>query len=294
MAKMRLSNPGPRGSVPPTEETGDRGEVTRRHPAFGMIGAYRSTGGYVRLFGSHVEHGSFVTIKLCTAEERFDLHHEWFHADKVVAEVRLSEAQWATFVTAMNVGDGVPCTMSLVPAGDFELYAPPAIEDQSFEEKRHADIEEMTRKNLQALTETVAEFGAMLGRSKPPTKAELHVIRAKLERAVGHAPANYAFAAKSASDHIEHVVTDAKATLHAQIMQTLMRYPELRGSEPQLQLTAPEVEEEAVENEPIGALMEDGTVVKPWDERLRAAGGTPIYDEGIHGDHFVEGEDGGS
>jgi hypothetical protein len=34
----------------------------------------------------------------------------------------------------------------------------------------------------------------------------------------------------------------------------------------------------AVQAEPTGARMEDGTIVTPWDERLRAAGGMPIYD----------------
>jgi hypothetical protein len=36
-------------------------------------------------------------------------------------------------------------------------------------------------------------------------------------------------------------------------------------------------------NEPVGAILPDGTRIDQWDERLRAAGATPLYRDDLDG-----------
>jgi len=89
------------------------GTVTR-HPAFAQISASRvSSGGPgVPLYGSDFNHQHFVSITIRSSEERRDLNHYWHFGGRDLIEVHLSEAQWATFVSSMNVGMGVPCTLA--------------------------------------------------------------------------------------------------------------------------------------------------------------------------------------
>lgn len=92
------------------------------HPTYGMIGASRwSAGGRgLRLFGTHLPgHASGVTIRIHEAAVEFDLGRERVTSagGRLLAEVTLSPVQWAEFITSMNVGDGVPCTVRYV-AGD--------------------------------------------------------------------------------------------------------------------------------------------------------------------------------
>lgn len=93
------------------------------HPTYGMIGALRWTSGRgVRLFGSKLPgHTAGVTIRIHAAAVSFEHGHEQVSAaaagGRLLAEVTLSPVQWAEFITSMNVGDGVPCTVNFV-AGD--------------------------------------------------------------------------------------------------------------------------------------------------------------------------------
>src|SRR5882672_2554814 len=114
----------PRESEPPTETTitesgGCKGETKREHPAYAMIGAYRWTGGGNQLFASPIKHNAGVTIRIVEAHEQGDQYVWRQFGQKVICEVNLSEAQWASFVTAMNVGSGVPCTLSYRQTGDL-------------------------------------------------------------------------------------------------------------------------------------------------------------------------------
>src|SRR5215468_2285877 len=81
------------------------------HPAWGMIGAYRtgSTPG-AALFDSDIRHQHYMVIRLETATRSRDLHRDHVMGDKRIIEVAMSEAQWASFVSAVNTS-GVPMTI---------------------------------------------------------------------------------------------------------------------------------------------------------------------------------------
>src|ERR1044072_9591215 len=84
-----------------------------QHPAWGMIGASRvshSPPGAV-LFDSDIRHQHSVVIRIGKATRRRDLHRDWLYRKREFIEVEMSEAQWASFVSSMNSGDGVACTL---------------------------------------------------------------------------------------------------------------------------------------------------------------------------------------
>src|SRR5688572_30436551 len=98
---------------PTVDERGDE-----RHPAWGMIGAARvqTTPPGAVLFDSDLRHQHNVIITLYEARRnRGDLYRDHLMAERQVVEVQMSEAQWASFVSSMNAGDGVPCTIRTRP-----------------------------------------------------------------------------------------------------------------------------------------------------------------------------------
>lgn len=96
---------------PLREQIGTILEDTREsHPAYGMILAARVQGG-ARLAGSDFKHQSYIAIEVRHAHLSRSLSNDRWHGDKHIIRLSLSEAQWATFVSSMNVGFGVPCTL---------------------------------------------------------------------------------------------------------------------------------------------------------------------------------------
>lgn len=78
----------------------------------GQIVASRCSSGGTALYGSPVLHNEMINIEIKESSVRHDLGRDWYCGGNVIAEVQLSPAQWADFLTRMNMGDGVPCTVS--------------------------------------------------------------------------------------------------------------------------------------------------------------------------------------
>lgn len=207
--------------------------VRRTHPAFGMIGAARYTTRGATMFGSPIRHNAGVSITVHTAVENLMLHGEWHHAQDILVQVNLSEAQWASFVSTLNVGSGVPCTIDYRRGG--ELQQAPGIDDESFTEKREADIERSVARDMEKLTEAYQAL-VKLSKKQSIAKRDLEPILTLMIQAVGHAPGNYAFAAKRVTEHTEAAVTAAKAEITSFVTQMAMRFPQIAETAPQLQI----------------------------------------------------------
>jgi hypothetical protein len=171
-----------------------------------MIGASRvSTGGKgAVLFDSEIRHQHYVTIRISTASRQRDLNRDWLHPEKEFVEVAMSEAQWASFVSSMNVGSGVPCTIQrrendwMVPGFP---YAPRM--EQSMDEVREA-----AHRAISKVKRAFADY---------KEKKNVGNLR-NLEAAIDNAPANMEFAAESLAEHAENVVQKARADIEAMVV----------------------------------------------------------------------------
>lgn len=179
------------------------------HPAFGLLGASRvtSTPGQV-LFDSDIRHGHTVRVTLHTASRRRDLKQDWIHDTGHLFEVEMSEAQWASFVSTMNVGSGVPCTIRSTPT-DYEVpglrYAPRLAESM---EEVHA-----------AADEAFAEIGAAMAAYEAALKEGGAKARREalsdLQARIRNATPNVDYAGKRLAEHAENVVQKARADIEA-------------------------------------------------------------------------------
>lgn len=188
--------------VPPTKgEDGDE-----RHPAWGMIGASRVQVGPpgATLFDSDIRHGHTIIIRLGMASRRRDLNRDWLHREDEFLEVELSEAQWASFVSAMNTGNGVPCT---IRRREGEINVPGV----SYEPRLQESMDETRGAAEKAFEEVQAAFEQYEAKKNA---ANLQ----RLKYAIKNAPSNIAFAGESLVEHAENVVQKARADVEAMVV----------------------------------------------------------------------------
>lgn len=175
------------------------------HPAWALIGASRvshSPPGKV-LFDSDVRHQHYVVVRIREARRKRDLNRDWIHGDATIAEVALSEAQWASFVSSMNVGDGVPATLEW-----DGRKVDPRVPGMPYEPRLRESMDEVRSAASKAQADVLEAF---LEYREHKTAGNLRTLQARIE----NMPANIAFAAESLTEHAENVVQRARADIEA-------------------------------------------------------------------------------
>jgi hypothetical protein len=144
-----------------TADTSNLGGDIEKHPAFGQIQFSRVQGNPGTLYGTHLDrHYGFVTMTLSRSQRRHNLSQDWYYANEQLVEVHLSFTQFAEMITAMNVGQGVPCTIRHLPGQEL-----PHIAHQETEQKRVqsdfkakiAGMAEESRRGLAAVESILAK-----------------------------------------------------------------------------------------------------------------------------------------
>lgn len=150
---LRRPRSGLMTSQPPTRTPHGDGFL-EEHPAYAMVGAYRVSAGPpgIALYGSDFLHQHYVSIKIVRSEMARTGSHDYHHSIDQLIEVNLSEAQWATFVSAMNVGYGVPCTLNWLPGERI----PEITRTQTRRQLHRDEVGETMQEAIEALDELIA------------------------------------------------------------------------------------------------------------------------------------------
>jgi hypothetical protein len=200
--------------IPKLEKTPNaHSDSVETHPAYAQIGASRVSGG-VYLYGSDFQHQHFVTIHISRSELHRGLSNDWPHARDELIEVALSEAQWAAFVSTMNSGEGVQCTLQHVGRKDIpQLPAPIARHDQFTDEAKKTMADGLAK--LRQLRDVIVN-------SKLPAKAKEEQLRI-LDKGVQELAENLPFVAEQFAEHTEGVIEQAKGEITAYISGAIQR-----------------------------------------------------------------------
>lgn len=211
------------GQVAPETEEGHLYDTITTHPAFAQIGASRVSGS-TNLYDSDFTHNGYMVIRITRSELHRGLNNDRHHGREEYIEVALSESQWATFVSAPNIGSGVPCTLQhrngqRIPGiPDFNRKALVKDEmDQDFSEV------------LSGLDEALAAVDAAGLSAK---KAD--VIKGKIRRAKQMLDKNIPFAMEQFEEHVEKTVERGKAEIHGYMTNVIHRsgIEALKGAAP--------------------------------------------------------------
>ena len=156
------------------------------------------------LFDSDVRHQHFVTVTLSRGVRKRDLNRDWLHAREEIIEVAMSEAQWASFVSTMNTGNGVPCTI-IHEGNDWSVPGMP------YEPRLQESMDEVRDAAERAATEVSEAFAAY---EEKKTVANLRTLK----YAIANMPANIEYAGTSLNEHAENVVQKARADIEAMVV----------------------------------------------------------------------------
>lgn len=202
-----------RNQVPPTE-TKDGSATVYEHPAFGQITISRAHGSQ-HLYGSDFVHHSYVCIRIHQSKLHRDLAQDWYMPKDRVLEISMSEAQWATFVSAFSVGGGVPCTLNYINRQSLPGF-PLRDERKEFQTDFNEIVKRATNR-VRRTIDKVKEMTAGLSKTKQASIVnELECLDMDLR-------SNMPFVAKSFSEHIETGVEKAKIEVNAYVTSQVMK-----------------------------------------------------------------------
>jgi hypothetical protein len=199
----------PKVVAPTRDEGGMHDDYRETHPAYGIIGASRTQSTGAVLFGSDFRHRGYITVRIQHAAMARSLHSDRFQTtgEPTIVEVTLSEAQWATFISTLNMGEGVPCTIERIDG-----VRVPDIEP--VRETRRDELNTEIRQTLQDLDDRLAAL-----QEQAPTKKmkfDIGIVRDHLRQ-------NTPFVAEQFDRHatktIERMKTDVEAYLTGAVMR---------------------------------------------------------------------------
>jgi hypothetical protein len=190
---------------------------TETHPAFGTVTIGRGHGGDMTFFGSSIKHNECITLTVRHAERHRGLHRDRVHSTAQIVEVEMSNEQFASMITHLNDGDGTPCTLRQIEGKSVPrvAYVNPNTE---FREEFAAKARSVGSK----LDAVVMGFERLLSDGRPPMTA-LRLLLERLKSAQQDVQANMPFVTTQFAEHMEHVVTEAKAEVEAFVTSAVRR-----------------------------------------------------------------------
>ena len=151
-------------------------------------------------------HNATLSIRIHASECGRSLNHDWHFAKEQYIEVELSEAQWATFVSSVGVGAGVPCTLRQ-RIGQRVPYLPdPTPRTEQFS----GELSERLANILKRCDDLIA------GAKTKAQQSELQMLKQELQK-------NLPFVAGSFDSHMEKTVEAAKSEVHGYMTGAIQR-----------------------------------------------------------------------
>jgi hypothetical protein len=199
------------------------------HPAFGLVSLHRisSTPGAV-LFQSDVRHPEYMRIAVHEAARKRDNHRDRVHPERMVCEISLSMAQFASFVASTGQGAGVPCTIEWTGTGTQEPGGRPGLLPAPRLSLTHDEVRAAADKAFERIKEAEAELQEAMAAKPPVSAAERKRLLSNLHHAIANAAPNVEFAAESLDAHAEAVVEKSRADIETMVI----RMAERAGIEP--------------------------------------------------------------
>lgn len=180
------------------------------HPAFGMIGFSRVSGGEGVLFGSSIKHNDRIVMRLKHGEQDRHFHEDRYCGRGLITEVEMSYSQFAECITAMNVGDGVPCTIRYT---EKEGYIPAIAENNSKREQFRNEFSDTILKAMGQVQEQIDEIQKSLDEKKSFGVKDRKELISKLRQVKYNIGDNLDFCAEQFDEQMEKTTMEAKGEI---------------------------------------------------------------------------------
>lgn len=197
--------------VEPTVIHDDKFDTDRyRHPAYATLSFARRNGGKTELFGSSIEHDNIISMTLYHADMQRNLNSDWYMGRNIIAEVEMSQSQFAEAITSMNMGSGVPVTLRFT---EKDGYIPKC----SFDNKRKQFSKEFNDKLKKANTDTndLIKTVTELFNKKSLTKEDKKLVLSALNKISSNIGCNASFIADQFEEQMDKTIMEAKGEVEA-------------------------------------------------------------------------------
>lgn len=195
-----------------TKEIGPIGGERITHPSFAQIKADRVSGNST-LYDSEFNHHNTIRVTVSSSEMVRTLSRNYhFEADDLIT-IEMSEAQWATFVSSLNVGSGVPCSLRRDHGEGIPALSRPITQREKFK----VEFDEK-------ITNAIDRLGAlesMITDAKLSAKAQKEMVDA-INYVKRSFTSSMPFVAEKFAEHMETTVEKAKIEINAFTTQALI------------------------------------------------------------------------
>lgn len=201
-------------------------EEVLRHPAYAQVSIHHVSG-HADLYGSDFTHQNYVTLTIKRSELHRGLARDWHFEKDELIEIALSEAQYATMISAPN-RQGVPCTLER-----YHGEMIPGLPRRDSTNLHSDEFKEKLSKTVAALKQQRIEIeAAVVGVSKKMREQLLGPINT----AIREIESNIPFLVDSFSEHMETNIEKAKVEVNAYVTNTIHRagLDALQGNTPML------------------------------------------------------------
>jgi hypothetical protein len=163
------------------------------HPSFGVVELHRIQGSFPNLVGVDFEQGHAISLRIKTATQMRTHGSTRFHSRELIAEVYMSETQFARMITGLNTGEDNPVTIRYRQDGPLKSMPYPPKHMENFDDLAEEAIEPI-KDSVAALEELVASF-------KDP-KFSKATARGLAEKALRELSSNYEFMVERGMENI--------------------------------------------------------------------------------------------
>jgi len=185
---------------------------TYKHPAFGMVSFGRITGGDNVLFGSSIKHNDRIRLTIKHGEQDRTLHEDRYYGRKRVVEVEMSYSQFTECIGAMNVGDGVPCTIRYT---EKEGYVPAIEESNSKREQFRNEFGDTIAKAMEQVQNQINQIQESIDTKKSLGVKDRKEIISQLQQVKYNIGCNLDFCVEQFDEQMDKSTMEAKGEIEA-------------------------------------------------------------------------------
>lgn len=177
------------------------------HPSFGKIQINRFYGGQTTYFGSNIQHNGGISITIKHASLERSLHHDWILSGDDIIEIRMSKAQFAELITAMDT-DGVACT--IFNHNGKQIESPPFTNKRLEFQEEFSEKSKKQAKQLDDLKNRIDELSVKKGQVN---KSEINEVKAIINKIHQDLNSNLPYMSKCFNETMEKTVLECKGEI---------------------------------------------------------------------------------
>lgn len=187
----------------------------KSHPSYGLLKFIRTNGGNQNLFGSSIKHSEKISLQIKPAKIERDLSNDWYFSNgPSIVEAEMSYSQFAEAITSMNMGEGIPITLTRVNGE--------AIERDEFDNKRRQFEEEFkaSMQNLETkLSSLTQQAEDILTNKKSINKGDKETILKQINSLKQEIRSNIPYVQAQFNIQMDKTVQEAKGEIEAWSMR---------------------------------------------------------------------------